>query len=131
MNKVLKLPDNGNYKNRMNGMEFADDYYAGIGGIAEGERMYGVIGYKVSHILDNAEAAANAMYDERAAGYYPETGTYEKGRKIAGDYEWVDRDGSNTITSKDQFVLGYLVPTTTGGFNTSIKVYNPLVELKS
>lgn len=124
MNKVLKLPDNGNYKNRMNGMEFADDYYAGIGGIAEGERMYGVIGYKVSHILDNAEAAANAMYDERAAGYDPETGTYEKGRKIAGDYEWVDRDGSNTITSKDQFVLGYLVPTTTGGFNTSIKVYN-------
>ena len=122
MNKVLKLPENGNYKNRMNGTLFADDYYAGIGGIAEGERLYSVIGYKVSHILDNDKAASEAMYDERAAGYDPVTQTYEKGRKIAGDYEWVDKDGSGTITAKDQFVLGYLVPTTTGGFNTTVKI---------
>ncbi len=124
MNKVLKLPDNGNYKNRVGGVQFSDDYYAGVGGIAEGERMYSVVGYKVSHILDTAEEAANAMYDERAGGYDPATGTKEQGRKIAGDYEWVDKSGDGMITPKDQYVLGYLVPTTTGGFNTSFRIYN-------
>jgi len=124
MNKVLKLPDNGNWKNRMNGLQFSDDYYAGVGGIAEGERMYGVVGYKVSHILDNAEQAANAMYDERAAGYDPISGTFEQGRKIPGDYEWIDKNEDGQITTKDQWVLGYLVPTTTGGFNTNFRIYN-------
>lgn len=124
MNKVLRLPPNGKYRHRMSGLEFADDYYAGIGGLAEGERMYGVIGYKVSHILDTDEEAANAFYDERAGGWDPATKTFLKGRKIAGDYEWVDKNKDGKITSKDQYVLGYLVPTTTGGFNTSFRFKN-------
>jgi TonB-linked SusC/RagA family outer membrane protein len=119
LNKVLKLPDNGNYKNRIGGLNFADDYYAGVGGTAEGERMYGIVGYKVSHVLDTDEAAAAAYYDERARGWDPVSKTYQTGRKIAGDYEWIDKDGDERITPKDQYVLGYLVPTTTGGFNTT------------
>lgn len=124
MNKVLGLPDNGKYRNRMSGLEFADDYYAGVGGIAEGERLYGVIGYKMSHILDTDDDAKNAYYDERAGGWDPITKTYLKGRKTAGDYEWIDKNKDGKITAKDQYVLGYLVPTTTGGFNTSIKLKN-------
>lgn len=124
MNEIKKLPDNGQYKNRIGGASFPDEQTASVGGLAEGERMYSVIGYKVSHILDSPEAAANAIYDERAAGWDPITKTYVKGRKIAGDYEWVDKNGDGKITEKDQFVLGHLVPTTTGGFNVNFRYRN-------
>lgn len=123
LNKVLKLPDNGNEFNRVSGLMYSGigrDAKSGVGGIAEGERLYGIIGYKVSHILDTDQEAAAAMYDERAGGYDPVTKTFKKGRKIAGDYEWVDRNGDGRITPDDQYVLGYLVPTTTGGFNTRV-----------
>lgn len=123
LNKVLKLPNNGNEFNRVSGLMYSGigrDTKSGVGGIAEGERLYGIIGYKVSHILDTDQEAAAAMYDERAGGYDPVTKTFKKGRKIAGDYEWVDRNGDGRITPDDQYVLGYLVPTTTGGFNTRV-----------
>ncbi len=123
LNKVLKLPDNGNEFNRTRGLMYTgigNSTKSGVGGIAEGERMYGIVGYKVSHILDSDEAASKAMYDERAGGYDPVTKTFRKGRKIAGDYEWVDRNNDGRITPDDQYVIGYLVPTTTGGFNTRV-----------
>jgi TonB-linked SusC/RagA family outer membrane protein len=123
LNKVLKLPDNGNEFNRVSGLMYSGigrDTKSGVGGIAEGERLYGIIGYKVSHILDTDQEAAAAMYDQRAGGYDPVTKTFKKGRKIAGDYEWVDRNGDGRITPDDQYVLGYLVPNTTGGFNTRV-----------
>lgn len=124
MNKVLKLPDNGNLNNQIGGLVFNDDQEWNVGGTYEGGRMYGIVGYKVAGILDTPEAAAAAMYDERAGGWDPATGTAKKGRKFAGDYEWVDRNGDGKITSKDQYVLGYLVPTTTGGFSTSFTFRN-------
>lgn len=121
MNKIKKLPNNGQYKNRIGGASFPDEPEASVGGLAEGDRMYGVVGWKVSHILDSDEAAANAYYDERAAGWDPVSKTYVKGRKIAGDYEWLDKNGDGKITEKDQYVLGHLVPTTTGGFNFNLR----------
>ena len=127
MNKVLKLPYNGNRNNQIGGLVFNDDQEWNVGGTYENGRMYGVIGYKVAGILDTQEAADAAMYDERAGGYDPLTGTSKKGRKFAGDYEWVDKNGDGKITSKDQYVLGYLVPTTTGGFSTTLTFKN--VEL--
>lgn len=124
MNKVLKLPENGNRNNQIGGLVFNDDQQWNVGGTYEGGRMYGVIGYKVAGILDTPEAAAAAMYDERAGGWDPVTQTSKKGRKFAGDYEWVDKTGDGKITAKDQYVLGYLVPTTTGGFSTSFTFKN-------
>ncbi|MEZ5102892.1 MAG: hypothetical protein R2757_00220 [Draconibacterium sp.] len=124
LNKVLKLPDNGQDKNRIGGLSFSDTPEYGVGGIAEGERMYGVIGYTVEKILDTGEEAQSARYDERAAGWDPETKTYIRGRKIAGDYEWMDRNNDDKVTEIDQEVLGYLVPTTTGGFNTNTRYKN-------
>lgn len=121
LNKVLELPDNGQGKNRIGGLSFSNTPEYGVGGIAEGERMYGVIGYKVERIIDNDAEAQAARYDERAAGWDPKTKTYIKGRKIAGDYEWADKNDDNKITEIDQFVLGYLIPTTTGGFNTTFR----------
>ncbi|MEZ5103452.1 MAG: hypothetical protein R2757_03070 [Draconibacterium sp.] len=76
-------------------------------------------------ILDTGEEAQLARYDERAAGCGPlETKTYIRGRKIAGDYEWMDRNNDDKVTEIDQEVLGYLVPTTTGGFNTNTRYKN-------
>lgn len=125
INKVLKLPDNGNEFNRLGGLMYTgigNSTKSGVGGIAEGERLYGIVGYKVSNILDSNEAAAQAMYDERAGGYDPVTKTFLKGRKIAGDYEWFDRNEDGRITPDDQYVIGYLVPTVTGGLSTTFKL---------
>lgn len=124
LNRVLELPDNGQDKHRIGGLSFSDNPEYGVGGIAEGERMYGVIGYKVEKILDTDEQAQNARYDQRAAGWDPKTKTYIRGRKIAGDYEWMDKNNDSQITEIDQYVLGYLVPPTTGGFNTTLRYKN-------
>lgn len=118
MNKVLRLPENGFDKNRIGGIRFTDG--TGVGGVAEGERMFGVIGYLPDFIIDNEEQAANAMYDFRAAGWDPATGKAIKGQKFPGDFEWVDLNGDGKITNNDTQILGHVVPTTTGGMHTKV-----------
>ncbi|MFW5872803.1 MAG: SusC/RagA family TonB-linked outer membrane protein, partial [bacterium] len=93
-NKVLSLPDNGMPKNRIGGI-YNPDTGIGVGGIAEGES------------LDN-----------------PEDGTFQKGRKIPGDMEWVDKDNNGIIDDYDQFVLGYQIPHTIGGITNNINYKN-------
>lgn len=131
-NKVLELPDNGRDRNRIGGITLADG--SAFGGIAEGEPLYRYYGYKVSHILQTPEEAANALYDSASRGYDPLTGTSTTGKKFAGDYEWMNRPGSEKITingeeqemisSQDQFLLGYTVPHSTGGFGNTITYKN-------
>lgn len=127
-NKVLELPDNGRDRNRIGGITLADG--TAIGGTAEGEPLYRFYGYKMSHILQTPEEAANALYDDKSAGYDPLTGISTPGKKFAGDYEWINRPGSATriingkeveiIDSQDRFLLGYTVPHSTGGFGNTI-----------
>lgn len=112
-NRVLQLPDNGRDKNRIGGIQLADG--TAFGGTAEGESLYRYFGYKVDHILQTPEEAAAARYDESARGWNPTDKKNIKGRKLAGDYEWQDRDGDGVISSKDQYELGVSVPHTTGG----------------
>lgn len=121
-NKVLELPDNGRDRNRIGGITLADG--TAFGGTAEGEPLYRYYGYMVDHILQNAEQAANARYDESARGWDPADGQSVRGRKLAGDYEWMDRDGDGRITSRDQFELGVTVPHTTGGLNNAFSYKN-------
>lgn len=131
-NVVLELPDNGRDKNRIGGINLADG--TAFGGIAEGEPLYRFYGYKVSHILQTPEDAANAMYDATSSGYDPYTGISTPGKKFPGDYEWVNRPGSDKrnvggkevdqINSQDRFLLGYTVPHSTGGFGNTLKFYN-------
>lgn len=127
-NKVVSLPDNGQVKNRIGGIYLPDG--KSFGGIAEGESLYRIYGYKSEYILDTEEQAANARYDELARGYDYRTGKFTKGQKFAGDYEWKDRNDDGKITEVDQFELGVTVPHSTGGLtntfnykNFSLRVY--------
>lgn len=124
-NEVLKLPDNGRYKNRIGGIVLdPDDPTLDYGGIAEGEPLNRYFGYKVDYIIQTQEQADNANFDNDSRGYSPVDGLRIKGRKLPGDYEWVDRNGDGIIDSKDQFELGVTVPTTTGGFGNFFKYKN-------
>ena len=117
MNRVLELPDNGIDKNRIGGI-YDPNTMKGVGGIAEGERMYSVLGQVTDFIIDNWEQANNAYFDASARGWSPLDGQKVKGRKIPGDWEYVDQNGDGVIDEYDKVVLGYLVPTTVGGFST-------------
>jgi len=121
-NLVLKLPDNGRDKNRIGGITLPDG--TAFGGIAEGESLYSYYGYKVAGILETPEAAAAALYDDKAKGWSPVDKKNVKGRKSVGDYEWMDRNGDGKITNVDQFELGVTVPKTTGGLNNSFTYKN-------
>src|SRR5690606_12984189 len=121
-NRVLKLPDNGRDKNRIGGITLADG--TSFGGTAEGEPLYRYYGFMVDRILQNSTEAANALYDESAKGWDTADGKTIRGRKMAGDYEWVDRDGDGRITSMDQFELGVTVPHTTGGLSNTLSYKN-------
>ena len=101
-----------------------------FGGTAEGEPLYRYYGYVVDHIIETQEQADNAMYDSSAKGYRPSDGKNIAGRKEIGDYEWKNREGSQTkdgkdyIDSQDQFLLGYTVPHSTGGLNNNFTYKN-------
>lgn len=121
-NEVLSLPENDRDRNRIGGWVVPDG--EDFGGIAEGEPLYRIYGYKVDFIIDNAEEAANARWDHWSTGWDPVTQTRESGRKKPGDYEWKDRTGDGRITEYDQFELGRSVPHTTGGIGNSFSYGN-------
>lgn len=127
-NKVLKLPDNGRDRNRIGGITLADG--TAFGGTAEGEPLYRYYGYMADYIIETQEQADNAMYDNSAKGYRQTDNKKIAGRKQIGDYEWVNRPGSQTkngkdyIDSQDQFLLGYTVPHTTGGLSNNFTYKN-------
>ncbi len=125
MNRVLELPDNGRDKNRIGGITLADG--SAFGGYAEGERLYRIYGYVVDRILQTPAEAAGAMYDAMSNGFSNSDGLSIPGRKNPGDYEWLNRPGSSLrngqdqITDEDQFLLGYTIPHTTGGFMNTFR----------
>jgi TonB-linked SusC/RagA family outer membrane protein len=124
-NLVLELPDNGRYKNRIGGIVLdPDDPSKDYGGIAEGEPLYRYYGYVVDYIIQTQEQADNALYDANSNGFSPVDKKRIKGRKLPGDYEWVDRNGDKIIDSKDQFELGVTVPHTTGGLANNFRYKN-------
>jgi hypothetical protein len=131
-NKVVELPDNGLPGNRVNGIAVGDGTY--FGGMAEGEPLNRLYGFKLSHMIRTPEQLAASIYDSYAQGYNPDDGTTVRGRKNMGDYEWVNRPGSTKITingveqeqlnAEDRFLLGYTVPHTTGGFGNTFRYKN-------
>ncbi len=134
-NKVLKLNNNGIPQNRINGIIMSNGTQ--FGGIAEGERLGGIYGYKVAHIIQNQAQADAALYDALSRGFRRSDQTNSStnpaltGRKDIGDYEWVNRPGSSKgangkeiINAEDQFLLGYVTPTSTGGITNNFRYKN-------
>ena len=126
MNRVLELPDNGNPRNRINGISVGDG--SQFGGI--GERMGRIFGYVAERIIETQEEADAARYDTQSRGYRRSDRRQIAGRKDIGDYEWKDRpgstrmDGRQIINAEDQFLLGYALPHSTGGIGNTFRYRN-------
>lgn len=82
MNRVLELPDNGNPRNRINGISVGDG--SQFGGIAEGERMGRIFGYVAERIIETQEEADAARYDTQSRGYRRSDRRQIAGRKDIG-----------------------------------------------
>ena len=136
-NKVLSLPDEYYYKDidgkdawRIGGYTMSESGYR-FGGTAVGEPLGRIYGYKTSHIIESEAQAAAALYDSNSHGYRRSDGLSIAGRKDVGDYEWKNRagsaltaDGREQINGEDMFLLGNVVPHSTGGMNNTFKFKN-------
>lgn len=124
-NKILKLPSNGNDKNRQGGLQVYDPKVGAVvwvGGLQEGESLGDIYGYQqVSIFRDAAELAktAGTRYDAVANISGPNSSA-GIGKITPGDVNWLDVDKNDTIDSRDQVFLGNINPKWTGGFSTSL-----------
>lgn len=116
---IVKLPDNGRDKNRQGGTIVYDPATKSekeVGGYAEGERPFGIWGYKVVGVFStDAEAAAwNANEkDLMASPLGKQVG------KHAGDYQFADLNHDGVIDTKDEVFLGYRSPDIIGGMQNT------------
>lgn len=133
-NKVLSLHDSYKYTDingedawRIGGYTMTQSGER-FGGIAVGEPLGRIYGYKIDHIITTEEGADNALYDALSKGYRRSDGLQIAGRKAVGDYEWKNRpgsaltpDGKEMINAEDMFELGNVLPKHTGSINNTIK----------
>lgn len=128
-NKILKLPYNGNENNRQGGLQIWDpktNSAIWVGGYQEGKSIGDVYAFKqVGIFKDEAEVAAlaNTRYDAVAQISGPGI-TGGSGKITAGDVNWLDVDGNDTINSLDQVYMGNIFPKWTGGFSTNLSYKN-------
>jgi TonB-linked SusC/RagA family outer membrane protein len=122
--KIVKLPDNGRDKNRQGGTIVYDPgskTEKEVGGYAEGERPFGIWGYKVVKVFStDAEAAQwNAkVKDQLASPLGIVVG------KHAGDYEFADLNNDGVIDSRDEVFFGYRSPDIIGGMQNTFSYKN-------
>ena len=138
-NTIVKLPNNGLENNRQGGTEVytgnGDKTYF-VGGYQEGQAPGSFVGYGVVK-LARTQADIDALGDYIDKATTNGAGVYatEAGRQrlikdgykennlvqlMPGDFIYEDRNGDNTIDTKDRKVLGNLTPKWTGGFNTTV-----------
>lgn len=141
-NTVVKLPDNGNLRNRQGGTElytgrqladgsYETDWY---GGYQEGQEPGVLIGYVAERMWRSEDEIPQDYWVESGHwnGYWqyspylydtmPEDDPhyYSSVRLEPGDVQWKDINGDGHIDSKDQVVIGNTRPHWTGGFNTTL-----------
>lgn len=105
---VVKLPDNGEDKNRTGGNYVYDPgqkKYIKVGGFAEGEQFGQRWAYHMTGVYSTDKDAENAPYDVETNGR----------TKIGGDAIWEDRDKNDTIDYRDMVFMGYIRPNKIGG----------------
>ncbi|MGL5773027.1 MAG: SusC/RagA family TonB-linked outer membrane protein, partial [Bacteroidales bacterium] len=136
-NKIVRLPENPNDKNRQGGLQVYDpksQQYVWVGGYQEGGRLGDIYAYKQDGIFrdwDHVKAVAGDRYDAIAELYGPNkwasmTDDQKKGKKPIepGDVIWADLDGNGVINSFDQVKVGNIFPKVTGGFSTTFSYKN-------
>ena len=142
-NTVLKLPYNGNDKNRQGGVQIYDPATGSVvwaGGLQEGQEWGEMFGFVSEGIIrTQADLDAYNKIDLAAADAYQNGGA---GRGVAsqalitsrglnatgfrfvatqlGDVKWKDIDKNDTIDYRDRVSLGRTLPRWTGGFNTTV-----------
>ncbi|GAB3915685.1 SusC/RagA family TonB-linked outer membrane protein [Larkinella terrae] len=117
--KILKLPANGNERNRVGGVLVYDPETGKNewrGGLQEGGRIGDYYAYKQIGIFATDEEAAAAPIDNIVP--------LASKVKFGGDVNWLDVDGNKQINSYDRVYLGNPYPTVTGGFTTAFAYKN-------
>jgi len=140
-NIVLKLPFNGNEKNRQGGTQVYDPasgQVIWVEGLQEGQEWGEIFGYVSDGIIRTQKDLDEYNKFDIAASYAYLNGGAGKGmasqalitqynlpsnKYIAtqlGDMRWKDLDNNDTIDYRDRVSLGRQIPRWTGGFNTSV-----------
>ncbi len=138
-NIVLKLPYNGNERNRQGGQQIFDPASGKViwvGGLQEGQEWGELFGFVSEGIIRTADDLAAYNKIDLAAGQVWYNGA--AGRRVAsqklitekgltnflstqlGDMKWKDIDKNDTIDYRDMVSLGRQIPRITGGFNTTV-----------
>ncbi|MDQ3276791.1 MAG: TonB-dependent receptor, partial [Bacteroidota bacterium] len=116
---ITQLPDNGREKNRQGGSIIWDPVRKGeveAGGLAVGERPYGVYAYRVLGVFATDEEAAEwntRIKDNLASPQGIIVG------KHGGDFIFDDVNNDGVIDTKDQVFMGYRNPDKIGGFQNT------------
>ncbi|WP_051210810.1 SusC/RagA family TonB-linked outer membrane protein [Runella zeae] len=117
---VIKLPDNGRLKNRQGGDRVYDpatQQEIDAGGLAEGERPYGLYAYQVLGVFATEEEA-NAWNATKKDNLASPSGIATK--KHAGDFIFADINNDGVIDTKDQVFMGYRNPDKIGGMQNML-----------
>lgn len=134
-NRILKLPENGNERNRQGGYEVYDPAQGKnvwVGGIQEGRALGDMFAFQQIRILrdwDDVRQSAGDRYDAIAELYGPnayadlanKTGRFPI---EPGDVLWADLDNNGIINSLDRVKVGNMYPIYTGGFSSSLSFKN-------
>lgn len=113
---VEKLPENGRDKNRILGgvIYNSNGEEVEVGGLAEGERPFGIWAFDLIGVYATDEEAANAPQDLLVSG--SKFGDPKNG----GDAIWRDVNGDNVIDEKDLVFVGYETPDKIGGWSNTL-----------
>ncbi len=112
---ITELPDNENEKNRIGGGLVWDENgnEMMVGGLAEGERPFGLWAFDFQGVYATTAEAAEAPDDQLISGAYR---TLYGGAKNGGDAIWRDVNGDNIIDERDVVFVGYRDPDKRGGW---------------
>jgi TonB-linked SusC/RagA family outer membrane protein len=143
-NKIIKLPFNGNDRNRQGGTQVYDPSSGSliwVEGLQEGMEWGEIYGFNMVGVIRTEEDLANYNVRDDAAGEVYSTGG-ATGLRVAsqkviteqgltgylptqlGDAMWEDINGDGVINQDDRVKLGNTLPRWTGGFNTTLSYKN-------
>eukprot|EP01029_Cantina_marsupialis_P016722 TRINITY_DN373876_c0_g1_i1.p2 TRINITY_DN373876_c0_g1~~TRINITY_DN373876_c0_g1_i1.p2 ORF type:complete len:1094 (+),score=163.98 TRINITY_DN373876_c0_g1_i1:19900-23181(+) len=137
-NKVIKLPENDNERNRQGGTQVYNPSTGEIewvGGLQEGQRVGTdrIYAYKQEYLYTSQEqldADADRIDMALPGGVHPVTGKEYRKTRYLGDARWKDLNGDNVIDSYDRVYVGRTTPDIMGGFTSNLyyKGFNLFVK---